>query len=84
MFQRILVANRDARISEHLPADTDRLNPAKKPRTTFRAWIDSDPGTFSSYTQWLDRNHLSFGQILEHLGLEIDDVFGPGDRRTLR
>ncbi|MFI6779897.1 toxin glutamine deamidase domain-containing protein [Micromonospora sp. NPDC050276] len=70
-FLRMLAANRERRMSESVPPDLEDHFPTKD--ASFAKWLSRNGDAWQKYRSWLDRQGVSFSQVVHGLGLNSSD-----------
>ncbi|RQX20113.1 hypothetical protein DDE19_01925 [Micromonospora ureilytica] len=70
-FLRMLATNRERRMSESVPPDLEDHFPTKD--ASFAKWLSKNGDAWQKYRSWLDRQGISFSQVVRELGLNSSD-----------
>ncbi|MEW2143938.1 toxin glutamine deamidase domain-containing protein [Micromonospora vinacea] len=70
-FLRMLATNRERRMSESVPPGLEDYFPTKD--ASFAKWLSKNGDAWQKYRSWLDRQGISFPQVLYELGLDSSD-----------
>ncbi|MBQ0991811.1 hypothetical protein KBX08_17165 [Micromonospora sp. H61] len=70
-FLRMLATNRERRMSESVPPGLEDYFPTKD--ASFVKWLSKNGDAWQKYRSWLDRQGISFSQVLQDLGLDSSD-----------
>ncbi|MEU8422833.1 toxin glutamine deamidase domain-containing protein [Micromonospora sp. NPDC048835] len=70
-FLRMLAANRGYRMSDSVPPGLEDLYPTKD--ASFAKWLSKNGDAWQKYRSWLDRQGVSFSQVVHELGLNSSD-----------
>ncbi|MGC4793257.1 toxin glutamine deamidase domain-containing protein [Micromonospora saelicesensis] len=70
-FLRMLATNRERRMSESVPPGLEDYFPTKD--ASFAKWLSKNGDAWQKYRSWLDRQGVSFSQVLHDLGLDSSD-----------
>ncbi|MET8356437.1 toxin glutamine deamidase domain-containing protein [Micromonospora sp. NPDC005171] len=70
-FLRMLAANRERRMPESVPPALEDYFPTKD--ASFAKWLSKNGDAWQKYRSWLDRQGISFSQVVHELGLNSSD-----------
>ncbi|MEU7780185.1 toxin glutamine deamidase domain-containing protein [Micromonospora parva] len=70
-FLQMLAANRERRMSESVPDGLAAEFPTKD--ASFAKWLSQSGDAWPKYRSWLDRQGISFSQVVHDLGLSSSD-----------
>ncbi|RQX09386.1 toxin glutamine deamidase domain-containing protein [Micromonospora arida] len=76
-FLRMLAANREHQMSESVPDGLEEYFPTKD--ASFAKWLSKSGDAWPKYRSWLDRQGISFSQVVHELGLKSSDFPIAGD-----
>ncbi|MET7945816.1 toxin glutamine deamidase domain-containing protein [Micromonospora sp. NPDC005324] len=70
-FLRMLATNRERRMSDSVPPGLEDYFPTKD--ASFAKWLSKNGDAWQKYRSWLERQGISFSQVLHDLGLDSSD-----------